>query len=452
MPETQENNENYFIIEKIKERPVNKKKLLRRTVITAAMAVIFGLVACLTFLVLEPVISNWLYPEEEPRLVVFPEDQEEMSPEEMLSDTMQQENQNQQSTPSTPIEMDTQNVTLEREQIQQILSGVVLDMDNYKQLHNSLSSYVSELKQYLVTVSGVSSNVDWLDNVQQSENQASGVIIFNNGREVLVLVDYTPLRKAESLSMSFYNGTQAEAFVKGIDSTTNLAVLSVELSELNEDFVKNGLKIATLGSSNVQGIVGMPVIALGRPMGTNGSLGLGMITSITSQWSQVDTSYKLLQTDITGSQNAGGVLFNLEGQVVGIISNDKGSTDMKNMITAYGVTELKKRIEKISNGEKIAYLGISGVEVTKEAHDELGVPFGAYIKEIEMNSPAMQAGVQQGDILVKIGERNVLSFSEYTSALMQMKVGDTVELSVMRQVQDEYKEMNFSIVLGELED
>ena len=52
--------EKKFMIEKIKERPVNKKKLLRRTLITASMAVIFGLVACFTFLVLEPVISNWL--------------------------------------------------------------------------------------------------------------------------------------------------------------------------------------------------------------------------------------------------------------------------------------------------------------------------------------------------------------------------------------------------------
>jgi len=265
------------------------------------------------------------------------------------------------------------------------------------------------------------------------------------------LVDYTPLQKAEKLSLSFFNGRQAEAYVKGVDPTTNLAVLSVELADLDTSFIKNELKIATLGSSNVKGVVGMPVVALGRPMGTNGSLGVGMVTSVTGQWSEADISYKLLQTDITGSQNAGGVLFNLEGQVVGMITNGKGSSDMKNMITAYGITELKKRVEKISNNEKIAYLGISGVEVTREAHEELGVPYGAYIKEVEMNSPAMLAGIQQGDILVRIGDRNVLSFSEYTSALMQMKVGNTVELGVMRQVQNEYKEMNFSIVLGQLE-
>ena len=58
------------------------------------------------------------------------------------------------------------------------------------------------------------------------------------------------------------------------------------------------------------------------------------------------------------SQNAGGVLFNLQGQVIGIITNSKSATDMKNMVCAYGITELKRHIEKMSNGEKFAYLGL----------------------------------------------------------------------------------------------
>lgn len=443
MPESQQNNQSDFMIEKIKERPVNKKKLLRRTVITAAMAVIFGLIACFTFLILEPVISNFLYPEEEPQIVVFPEDQEEMSPEEMLADNMQQENQNNQMNQSTE---PPESIPLEQEQIQEILSGVKLNLDNYKQLYASLSEYVSELNQYMVTVTGVSSNVDWFNNVQVSKNQASGVIIANNGKELLILVDYTPLQKAESLSFVFYNGVQAEAVVKEQDTTTNLAVLAVDLSSLDPAFLENGVKIATLGSSNVNNMVGTPTIALGRPMGTNNSLGYGMITSISSL-SGADTNYKLLQTDITGSQNAGGVLFNLQGQVIGIITNTQGSSDMKNMITAYGITELKKRIEKMSNGEKAAYLGVSGVEVTKEANEQLKVPYGAYLTEVEMNSPAMEAGIQQGDVLVQIDERSILSFNEYIRVLMDKKAGDTIEITIMRQAQSEYKEMKFQVTL-----
>lgn len=454
MQETPQNNQSGFMIEKIKERPVNKKMLLRRTIITASMAVIFGLIACFTFLVLEPVISNWLYPEEEPQLVVFPEDQEEMSPEEMLQENMEQEKEQQKKEQQSLLEqmpelLERERIPLEPEQIQEILSEVTMDLESYKEIYSSLSDYVKELNQYMVTVTGISSNIDWFNNVQESEHQASGVIIASNGKELLILVDYAPLANAETLSLTFYNGMQVDATVKEHDTDTDLAVLAVELTKLDEDFLKNGLKIAVLGSSNVSNIVGMPVVALGRPMGTAGSLGYGVITSAATALSETDTNYKLLQTDITGSKNAGGMLFNLKGQLIGVITNKKGSSDMKNMVTAYGITELKKRIEKMSNGEKMAYLGISGVDVTLSVHEELGVPFGAYITEIEMDSPAMQAGMQQGDIMVQMNEKLILSYGNYTTTLMQFKVGDPVKVVVMRQVQNEYKEMEFDITLGE---
>lgn len=75
-----------FLQEKIKERPIDKKKLLRRTMITISMALLFGLVACFTFLLMEPVLNNWIYPEEEPQTVTFPQDKNEMLPEDMLTE------------------------------------------------------------------------------------------------------------------------------------------------------------------------------------------------------------------------------------------------------------------------------------------------------------------------------------------------------------------------------
>ena len=426
--------------EKIKERPVNKKKLLRRTLITASMAVIFGLVACFTFLVLEPVISNWLYPEEEPQVVVFPEDQDEMSPEQMLTENMQQENQNNQSS-------SVSGEVMEQEQIRELLSGIILDLDNYKQIYNALAQYVAEMNRSMVTVTGVSSGVDWFNNVNESKNQSSGVIIAQNGKQLLILTDYSPVKQADDIIVTFNEGTQADASLKEKDETTGLAVIAVELDTLNEDFLKNDITIATFGSSNIKDIAGLPVVALGRPMGTNGSLGYGIITSSASESAASDTTYRILQTNIVGSQNAGGVLFNLQGQVIGIITNGKSATDMKNMVCAYGITELKRHIEKMSNGEKFAYLGLKGVDVTEEANSELGVPYGAYIKEVEMDSPAMLAGIQQGDVITGFGERVIISFDEYTNSLLSMKPGDSVELTIMRQSQQEYKEMKFDITL-----
>ena len=80
-----------FIKEKVKERPLNRRKLFKRTLLTASMAAIFGLIACVTFLVLEPVFSNLLYPEEEPQQVELKEEniEDEMRPEDMILEERQ---------------------------------------------------------------------------------------------------------------------------------------------------------------------------------------------------------------------------------------------------------------------------------------------------------------------------------------------------------------------------
>lgn len=440
MPEKERDNQSEFMIEKIKERPVNKKKLIRRTLVTAAMAVIFGLIACFTFLVLEPVINNWLYPEEEPQIVVFPEDQEEMSPEEMLSNNMQSELEE---------EVEPENITLEEEQIQEILSKLVLDKDNYREIYTALSNYVGDLNRSMVTVTGVSSDVDWFNNVLESKNQSSGVIVADNKKELLILADYGTIKDSEKLTLTFYNNVQVEAHVKQFDSTTELAILAVNLTDLTDEMRNEGIQMAQLGSSNVKNIIGMPIVALGNPMGTSGSIGYGIIASTSRHLSTVDMNYKLLVTDIYGSQSAGGVLFNLQGEVVGIITDNHSNTDMKNIITAYGISELKKIVQKMSNGSPVAYLGIRGTDVTNEAHTELKVPFGAYVKEVAMDSPAMLAGIQQGDVIAAMDNTNIMNFSEYSTLLMEMEAGQSVEITVMRQVQEEYKEMSFRITLGE---
>lgn len=436
MPEEEQKNQSSFMIEKIKDRPINKKKLIRRTLTTALMAVIFGLIACVTFLLLEPIINNWLYPEEDPQVIIFPEDLDEMTPEQMLSENMQQENQNS----------DNSEMLLEQEQIKEILDQVVIDKDSYRQLYSVLSQYVSELDRCMVTITGVTSNIDWFNDIQESSNQTSGAIIANNGIDLLILTEYTPLKKAEVLNVTFYNNLHVSAVLKNYDDVTGLAIIAVSLDDLPENYLEDGAEIASLGSSNYSSIVGTPVIAVGSPMGTSGSLGYGMISSLSGQLTDVDTNYKLLQTDIAGSQNAGGILFNLQGQIVGIITNSKSSDDMKNVITAYGISELRGKIQKMSNNGSCAYMGITGLDVTVEAHDNLGVPYGAYVKSTAIDSPAMLAGIRQGDVIIRMDEKSITNFGEYVSTLLQLNPEDNVELTVMRQTETEYKEIKFNIV------
>lgn len=433
MPELETDSKNDFVIEKIKERPINKRKLIRRTVITAIMAVIFGLVACFTFLVLEPVINNWLYPPEEPPQIVFPEDPEELAPEDMLSeDTLQQ----------LPAETPQEGVVLEEEQIQEILSGVNLDLDHYQQLYQALGDYAKQLSRSMVVVTGISSDTDWLQNIQENKNQAFGVIIANNTRELLILADYAPLKQAETLMVTFCNDMQVEARIKQVDTYTNLTVLGVTLEVFPEEFINNDLVIAKMGSSAYRNMEGIPVVALGSPMGAVESVGYGVITAAGGQVTLADANFKLLQTDIVGSLKAGGILFNLQGEMIGVITNNKTGTDVKNVIVAFGITDLKKRIENMSNEKPLTYLGIEGTSVTYEVHKELGIPFGAYVTNVDINSPAMFGGVQKGDIITSLAGKVVENFNDYENILLQQEAGQEVEMTIVRKVQNEYREMN----------
>lgn len=423
-----------FIKERVKERPVNKRKLLRKTVITASMAVIFGLIACLTFLVLEPVFSNWLYPEEEPEKVHLQEEavNEEMLPEDMVLE----EESEEESVPQT----------LSTTVVQRVEMGVA----DYQKLYSNLYKMVQEVSASLVTVTGVTSEMDWFNTPYENQGQSAGLIVADNGKELLILTEEEIVDGAETLHVTFSDGTQAAAHLKQTDLTIRLAVIAVSLEDI-EDETKNSISAARLGSSNSgSGLLATPVAALGRPMGTASSVAYGMITSIEGSLNLADGNYQLLTTDIYGSVNGSGVIVNLNGQVLGIISQDNSSSDARNLITALGISDLKNNIEKMSNGQPVAYMGIYGTDVPAAIQQSQGVPAGAYVTGIEMDSPAMNAGIQSGDVIVKIGTRGINSFSDYNSEIMTLLPDTEVTLTVMRLVQDEYQEMIVDVILDTL--
>lgn len=432
-----------FITERIKQRPINKKKLLRRTIVTAAMAVLFAAVACLTFLVLEPVISNWIYPEEELAPIEFPAETEEMLPEDMIADEaqMEQEQQAQQ-----PVE-----IKLEEEQIAQVLDNVELDMDDYAGMYHMMAEVAQEAAKSVVTVTGSVSSVDWFNDPYESTDQTSGIVVAKLDRELLILVNYEHVIDAESIMVTFADGMQAQAQLKAKDINTRLAVFSVDSSVLEPTTV-DGITAADLSaSSSNRAIVGNPVIAVGSPLGTSDSVCYGVITSNNTSLNLIDARYKVLTTDIYGSQNASGVLINLQGQVLGIIDNAYNNEDMKNLISAVGITELRRVIERMSNERRQAYLGTHGMDVTLQANENGGVPFGAYITEIEMDSPAMNAGIQSGDIITMIGEKEINTYSDLVNAVMEQTPDSPVQITLMRQSAEEYAQMEMEVTLGILE-
>ena len=117
---------------------------------------------------------------------------------------------------------------------------------------------------------------------------------------------------------------------------------------------------------------------------------------------------------------------------------------MGNLLTAYGITELKKTIEKMSNDKERAYLGIHGADAPKEAAEELDIPEGAYVRAIEMDSPAMAAGIQSGDVVIQIDETPITTYNNLLDILYNSNPEDTLTFVLMRQG----REMNTTVTLG----
>ncbi len=427
-----------FISEKIKQRPINRKKLFRRTMITFFLAIVFGIVACFTFLFLQPVFSDKLYPEAEPELVSFPEEtiQDELTPEEMFADE------------NAILESEVQNLEAsQKDKIDQAIASYTFDSSDYGKMMSSLKSVAMEVNKSLVTVTALSSDTTWFSESFESSGSASGVIIANNGTNYYIVTPASSIEEADTIRVTFCDGAVATAELSLTDTVTGLCVISVRRSTLTES-TREKVSTTALGSSNSGTMTGLPIIAAGSPIGVQDSISYGIITSEKITLGLEDSCYKLLTTDIYGSSQASGVLTNLNGQVIGIIDMSYNSSDLKNHICAIGITELKSLFEDLSNGRNRAYLGIHGATIPADILAKEELPAGAYITKTEMNSPAMQAGIQSGDIITSIAGSEITSYEQLVSKLSQCSPEEIITLNVKRQAPNDYIELEIEATLS----
>lgn len=432
-----------FMKETIKQRPINKRKLLRKLLLTIGLALIFGLVACLTFLILEPVISERVNPkvEEEVESVHFEEESEEE--ETKIQDMIADETQLAQQNIEIP-----ETVTLDEEQIEQVLNRVELGTEDLLTLNQVYRDVAAEVSHSIVKVVAITQDTDWLSNTYSEEDTTSGVVVADNGRDYLILAKVGHFDNLSDLEVELGNTETVPATLLVNDVPTGLGIIAVTKTSVtiaSRDYIS----IIEMGSSSNKDLNGTPIIALGRPLGIDNSLGIGYISSCNSVINLPDGNYKRLTTDISGSKMASGFLINTKGQLLGIIDMDYCPNDMPDVICGMGISELKRMIEKMSNGLKIPYLGVFGTDVTDEIADEMGIPKGVYISELEMDSPLLNAGIQSGDIITSVYGNRITAFSDFNNQRLLMEPGKTIPIKVKRQAPEGYTELSFEFELAQ---
>lgn len=300
---------------------------------------------------------------------------------------------------------------------------------------------------------------------QEATGSGSGIIVGQNDTELLLVTNYHVIESAEELTVQFVDGSLVQAQVKGFDYDKDLAVIAVQLSDIDSDTM-NQIAIAELGSSDDL-TVGEPVIAIGNALGYGQSVTTGVVsalnraiaTSTTTISQAADTEVNtFIQTDAAiNPGNSGGPLLNINGQVIGINSNKIGGSTIEGIGYAIPISDVQDVIENLMTREtrlkvdeaKKGYLGITGINVETEDSQLYGLPKGVYISKVMEGSGADEAGLIRGDIITGINGEKVETMSELQEELSYYEAGTTVELTIMQGSPVGYQEKTVEVTLGE---
>ncbi|MBQ6967162.1 MAG: serine protease [Lachnospiraceae bacterium] len=454
-----------FIKETIKERPVNKKKILMRIIMVVICALIFGAVSAAVFLM---TVRHYMPQDtgstETHVNIPRDEDVEPVSVDEAESEESTENGSTEEAEQVT--EASTEAVAVsdndsgkdpsadngegedgedrEKVTVSYITEHVSLSVEDYKSLYRTLRNVAAEAGKSIVTVNAVTSDTDWFENPYENTHSLSGLVVANNGKDLLILSEMPEVGEDTEYNVTFPDNVTLPGAVKSVDGDTGLAIISVLLESI-PDRTKAAIKEAELGNSRGTNVVGIPVMALGSPLGVQGSQCFGRSTSNQREISMPDRNVHVLSTDIYGSENATGVIIDYDGRVLGIIAQSTAMEETPNLLSAYAISDLKDLIEKLSNGSSETYLGIFGTDVTDAINEKEGVPFGFYVTKVELDSPAMAAGIQSGDVITRLGTADIENARDYMEQMLKYQPGDEAVITVERYSQGEYQEMTFEV-------
>lgn len=413
-----------FLNEKIKNKPFYKRKWVKITAAVVGAAVLFGVISGMVFMKM----CSWMEKQQKEQAIQDIE----------IPEDTQEDLQNPELTEPAPSEPLTEPVVIEQE----------LTLEDYGQLFEEFQDLAEEVRKGIVMVTALHSDIDWFQEDYQSRGQTSGMIIGDNGVELLILTQYDVVKQCDGIRVTFVDDTDVSAVLKKYDITTGFAVLSVNLSDISEKTNEEITK-AVLGNS-VRLEAGTPVMAVGLADGSEEFMKLGALTVADHSQSMIDAEYTMLITDMVKNVGTNGVLVNLKGEVIGVIREPDSTSPTQNVLFAYGISDIKNLIEHLSNNQDITYFGIKGIAVTEEAK-KTGVPEGIYVTEVQMDSPAMLGGIQSGDVISSINGQEVSSMKEFSKVLQRLSNKQNISLEGQRITKDGYKKISYQTSLSVLE-
>lgn len=338
---------------------------------------------------------------------------------------------------------------------------------NVTYVESDVSDVVEKVMPAMVSIVNnftETANVFGQQYTQEEAASGSGIIVGKTDDELLIVSNNHVVESADTLTVTFIDGSEAQAQVKGLDSDMDLAVIAVSLNDLSDD-TKNAITVATLGSSDDLKL-GEPVIAIGNALGYGQSVTNGIVSALNREITLENGSTgTFIQTNAAiNPGNSGGALLNMNGEVIGINSNKIGGTTVEGIggttvegmgyaipITSASpiIADLMERQTRTKVAEdEVGYIGISLQEVTSQISQMYNMPEGIYVVSVEEGSAAANAGIMKGDIITKFDGSSISSYSDLQKTLQYYAAGDSATITVQRPQNGEYVSVELNLTLG----
>lgn len=259
-----------------------------------------------------------------------------------------------------------------------------------------------------------------------SQGAGSGVILSEDG---YIVTNNHVIEDAQSISVKTLDGQEYEAKLIGTDPQTDIAVIKIEAT---------GLSPATVGNSN-EIKVGQAAIAIGNPLGSlGGTVTTGIISAVGREITIENETMTLLQTDAAiNPGNSGGGLFDVNGNLIGIVNAKTSDTGIEGLGFAIPVSDVTSIIDDLVAHGKVTsrpLLNVSLQDVSNSSYygQNRNIEPGVYIAQIVQGGTADEAGLQVGDRIITFDGQEVSTAEEVKNLLKNHKVGDAVVITIDR--------------------
>ncbi len=330
-----------------------------------------------------------------------------------------------------------------------------------KAVVSDVSDVVEEVMPAIVSITNLSVQQykNWFGQTytQEGSSAGSGIIVAQTDDMLYIATNNHVVDGANSLSVTFADDQTVAAEIKGVDSSTDLAVIEIPISSISADTLSK-IKVATLGDSDSLKM-GEPAIAIGNALGYGQSVTTGVISALNREVTVTDSNNNsitnsLIQTSAAiNPGNSGGALLNINGEVIGINEVKYSDTDVEGMGFAIPMATAEPIINDLITREEVkeseaAFLGVYGQNVTESVSKAYNMPVGVYVAKVTPGSAAETAGIRLGDIITSFDGRTVDTMEALAERLQYYKAGTTVDVTIQRVENGQWTESTISVTLG----